>query len=269
VSQVPSIRRVVVPLDGSRASETALRPGAALANRLGADLQLLTARSRADSALAARYLERVEVPVTTANVEREVATGHTARQAIVSRLRHPSQLVCMATHGHTGLGEAVLGSTAEAVLRASTHPFILVGPRCRPQLRTEMNVLACIDGLEPASSLLGLARLARSLEAGVRVVTVTILADGLERDRLVRPELVDHLERLTEELAAQHVKADYEILAGHDIWPAINEAAELLPASLLAVTSHARSGLGRVLLGSEAMTIVRHGPIPVIVAHTP
>jgi nucleotide-binding universal stress UspA family protein len=265
----PRIQRVVVPLDGSRNSETAIGPGASLATRLGARLELLAARSRADTALAADYLERVEVSEAAGVVTREVATGKTALEAIVARVDDPTRLVCMATHGHTGLGEAVLGSTAEAVLHDSRRPLILVGPHCRAELAPAMKVLACVDAIEPAASLLPLAELVQALDAAIRVVTVTIVGDVVERDRVVQPDLVDHLEQLTDQLRGRSIKSDYEILGGHDIWPAINEAAEALPATLLAVTSRHRTGVGRVLLGSQAMTIVRHSRVPVIAAGTP
>jgi nucleotide-binding universal stress UspA family protein len=268
---VPRIERVVVPLDGSRASEAALGPGSALASRLDADLELLIAASRADAAFASAYLHGLEVGSAVKDVRREVATGRSAREAIVPRADDPAQLVCMATHGHTAVGDLVFGSTTEAVLRAVPRPVVLVGPHCRPLQRfaSEIRVLGCVDGTGHTLDLGAFVELVRALDASVRLVTVTIESDAIERDPVVHPDRVESLEQLAGELRQREVKADYEILAGHDIWPAINQAAETLPAGLLAVVSHVRTGVDRALGGSEAMTIVRHSRVPVIAHHVP
>ena len=55
-----------------------------------------------------------------------------------------ADLIVMSTHGRSGLGRLILGSVAEAVLRSTTTPILLVrasegaaggDPRCRPRYR--------------------------------------------------------------------------------------------------------------------------------------
>lgn len=43
----------------------------------------------------------------------------------------PDSMIVMATHGRGGLGRMLLGSVAEAVLKASANPVLLVGEHCR------------------------------------------------------------------------------------------------------------------------------------------
>jgi nucleotide-binding universal stress UspA family protein len=176
----------------------------------------------------------------------------------------------MATHGHTGVGDVMFGSTAEAVLRAAARPVVLVGPHCRPLdgFAADLKVLVCVDGSETSQSALTLAELASALRATVRLVVVSIVSDVVEIDPVVEPARVERLEQLTSEFRRRGIGADYEILSGHEVWPAINAAAAALPASFLAVVSHARAGVARVALGSEATTIVRHSPVPVVAIRT-
>jgi nucleotide-binding universal stress UspA family protein len=147
---------------------------------------------------------------------------------------------------------------------------VLVGPHCRPLdgFSADLKVLVCVDGSETSESALTLAELASALGATVRLVVVTIKRDVVDIDPVVEPAQVERLEQLTNEFRRRAIGADYEILSGHDVWPPIDAAAEALPASFLAVVSHARAGVARVLLGSEATTIVRHSPVPVVAVRT-
>ncbi len=51
--------------------------------------------------------------------------------------RQGADLVAMGTHGRTGLGQVMLGSVAEAVVRHATVPVLLVGPATREQLQSD------------------------------------------------------------------------------------------------------------------------------------
>jgi hypothetical protein len=53
-------------------------------------------------------------------------------QAIVADV--PEPLVCMTTHGRSGVAHTLFGSVAEDVLRRVGVPMLLVGPRVRLEL---------------------------------------------------------------------------------------------------------------------------------------
>jgi nucleotide-binding universal stress UspA family protein len=87
------LRRIVFPLESSAHSESALRYAMELAS---------AAKARLEDAAA------------------------------VAGTEPPLGLIVMATHGRTGLSQAVLGSTAHDVLRASDKPLVVVHPRSVP-----------------------------------------------------------------------------------------------------------------------------------------
>jgi nucleotide-binding universal stress UspA family protein len=140
--------RIVVALDGSAVSETALRTGAELARRLAVPLHLIRVadlsvipwgateaaeayaqlsremereRESAASYLegAARPLREEGLPVTT-----EVRSGFAALELIKAAM--PSDLLVIASHGRHGLARWFLGSVAEAVARKAAAPVLIV-----------------------------------------------------------------------------------------------------------------------------------------------
>lgn len=72
--------------------------------------------------LAARYLAGIDVNV-------RAAFGENAAEAIAEFVSEEKpDFVALSTHGRSGLGQALLGSTASAVIRHSKVPVIVVGP---------------------------------------------------------------------------------------------------------------------------------------------
>jgi len=141
-------KRVLVPVDGSRTANLGLREAIRLAGR-GSRLRLLHVldlarvlgtlmRARNSGELVAGLERKGERALSSA---RELAAKHGVRSesaivttpderaavAILDEARRwKADLIVMGTHGRRGLSRALLGSDAEAVLRASTVPVLLV-----------------------------------------------------------------------------------------------------------------------------------------------
>ncbi len=261
------IREVVVPLDGSVLGATALEPARAAALALGAPLRLITTRWDDDLGSPREYLDRAAARLG-GEVETAVIQDRGAAEAILLHADHSDTLVCMATHGRSGLGQAVLGSVTETVLSRAGHPVLLVGPQLQTRLSAlePANLLVAVDGSALSESIVPTAaEWAANLGLEVRVVEVTIPSVGL----LVRhPEQDAHrdVERVVEQLRALGVRADGEVLLGADPSEHIVDRATGWPATLVAIATHGRTGVSRVVLGSVAMKIAHGSPCPVLVA---
>jgi nucleotide-binding universal stress UspA family protein len=140
-----SIRSILVPLDFSKPSEKALQQAAALARQFGAKLTLLNvvepiampdfayyplmmendkvvagARKRLDQVWARQGIEQDLV-------EKVLVRNGPAHREITDAARSlKSDLIVIATHGHTGLAHVFLGSTAERVVRHAECPVLVV-----------------------------------------------------------------------------------------------------------------------------------------------
>ena len=265
---------IVVPLDGSPFSERALRPAVSIAARLPAARVLLLTCSPDDIDTAQRLLDdRAGLYSDVVDVEtRLVGSGDPAEVILATVATEPDATLCMATHGHGGLRSAVLGSVAKQVVCGSSRPLVLVGPHCRTALlpAERGRMLVCSDGSDFSDAIAPVAggwcdRL--GLEPWLTEVT------GPDEDpepahRLVPNREVEAAQERLDDLSARLVTATASartrVLHGSP-GTSIAWFAERLPAALVAMATHGRSGLTRLTMGSVANEVIRHAPCPVLI----
>jgi nucleotide-binding universal stress UspA family protein len=90
--------------------------------------------------------------------------------------------------------------------------------------------------------------------------------EALWRDELA--EAADELDRTAAALAGAGAVVDKRIEVG-EVAHTICAIAESLPADVVVVGSHGRSGLKRLFLGSVSEHVVRYAPCPVLVVREP
>jgi nucleotide-binding universal stress UspA family protein len=152
--------RIMVPLDGSQLAERALPYAAELAQKYHGQLFLLMAvtpsteilrematetavtapelltdiahqRFETESDAAHAYLGRIKAHSTPADLDtRMLVVEGTPEHVILHEAQEANvSLIVMATHGRSGLGRLVNGSVADAVLRQSEIPVLLIRPQ--------------------------------------------------------------------------------------------------------------------------------------------
>ncbi len=144
-SRVIRLKQILVPIDFSESSKQALNYAIAFARQFQAPLTLLhvVEFSMVGSDLGAIELSRIEADfVENATrqldswVEREVGSRATAQPMVRSGRPYaeivdvaeslPTDLIIIATHGHSSLAHVVLGSTVERVVRHAPCPVLVV-----------------------------------------------------------------------------------------------------------------------------------------------
>ena len=126
-----SLSSIVVPIDGSDLSKTALPVGEQLARALGSTLTLLTSGwgSTVEELQAGLDAEAAKLDVPTAV---SVVPDTFPATAIAHAVAGTDDAVVMATHGRSGIGKALLGSVAEDLLKVTERPVLLLGPSANP-----------------------------------------------------------------------------------------------------------------------------------------
>jgi nucleotide-binding universal stress UspA family protein len=252
---------VIVPLDESSFAETALGPAEEVAAAEGAPLVLL---SVCDVDETRAYLHEVAGARSVAtSIETVRALDVSAGEAIAAKVAaRPDALLVMATHGRTGVRRAVLGSVTEDVLRAVDQPVLLTGPGYEGAGRlVGGRMLVALDGSDRAETILPHAvDWAKAFDMDLWLATVQPpvaspagLADS------------NYLARLARDLDRQVPKVNWDTLHGAHPAAELADLAARLGASCVAVTTHGRSGLARVAVGSVAMDLAHRSPVPVLV----
>jgi nucleotide-binding universal stress UspA family protein len=266
------INTVVVPWDGSPASSAALEPGRALAASSGATLRLVCAAAGVDAGELDEIragLEQLAAESGASRVETALVVDRDPVKLILAEGRDEGTVVCMATHGRGGLVRLALGSVAQAVLRGSERPLLVVGPSLAPGpwRFEEGEMLVTIDGSDASEAVVPVA--ANWAKAfGLRAWVVQVLSMP------VPP--ADDAQAVAESAGVRRVAArfdgrgvEWEVLHGPDPADALLDYAQQLPAVLIAMASHGRTGIARLALGSTAMRLVHGSRCPVLVTRSP
>jgi nucleotide-binding universal stress UspA family protein len=143
------LSRIVCPTDFSPTSSSATEYAATMADSFGAELVLLHVIPKMDYPLRSfgmasslqhiqeeldtRALESLEERVKTLkqslpNVTMRVVVrrGDAHEVTLECAKEEAADMIVMGTHGHTGITHALLGSTAEKVVRLATMPVLTV-----------------------------------------------------------------------------------------------------------------------------------------------
>ena len=144
-------KRILVPLDGSELAERALRPALQLAEKFEALVTLLRVIALDDSTAVAAasgpqflhlrdlreaqdrteceaYLSAIQAKCQAAPiiVATRVSFGAAPEMIVQVADQAGVDLIVMSTHGRSGLNRFLYGSVAEAVLRGTQLPLLLI-----------------------------------------------------------------------------------------------------------------------------------------------
>jgi nucleotide-binding universal stress UspA family protein len=294
-------RSILVPLDGSAFGEQALPLALGIARRAGAQLHLAHVHvpilspgadnvMRLDETIDAAKHARESVYL--AALVRRIQTNYqlTATAAmldgpIVDALHcyataSKIDLIAMTTHGYGAAARFWLGSNADRLMRRAPVPILLarsqelmLDPAHEPVLK---HILITLDGSTLAETILPHAIALGTLSQVAYTLLLVVddrpgndaaeryTADGgeqaLARNR-ARGQA--YLDRVAAGMRAEALRVQTDVLVGSAA-PAILKYAREHAIDLIALATHGRSGMARLLLGSVADKIVRGAELPVL-----
>ena len=159
-------KRLLVPLDGSRFSSRVLKYASEIAHRFGAEailiqvvkpatpvatttgmapgiaspstaeltVQVALEEDKRNTARAKRYLSGKVREIRSRDIKAsyQVVVGDPAQSIIMDfAQKEHIDLVVMSTYGKSGLKRAIMGSVADAVIRESGKPVLVIRPRTK------------------------------------------------------------------------------------------------------------------------------------------
>lgn len=280
---------IIVPLDGSELAERALPYTRALATALRAPVVLVTAIGSTDvrEELArslrlhesergyfSSYLGAVADRLALSGTKTAVHVGDAADVILNTANEYRAQMIIASSHGRSGLGRWMYGSVASALVRSSTVPLLLVGKEVEARGEDRAHIrkmMVPLDGSPTAEAALTPAKpLAEALETSMTLVRAVPWA----ADRYVylppypySAELEGELETAGREYLEKvqrdiDMETEIAVVRGQPADALMTYVADN-DVDLVVMTTHARSGLARIALGSTADRML-HGKAPVL-----
>jgi nucleotide-binding universal stress UspA family protein len=282
-------RAILVPVDGSPLGERPLPYVRLIARAAGATIKLIDVLPRSGEARAQRDAGEVQLhhAVETyladlvrraagdLDVETIVVEGDPATEIVQAAQEGQADLIVVSTHGRSGFGRWIYGSVADALLRQAPTPVLLVPAGRRfhwPDSRSPRSLVP-LDSSAFAEAVLDPAdELAETLRAELVLV------------RVVEPRLTTYVDPTghalvdpTQELAgaaaylegiATRLRSRSRVVGTMEDFGGVAEgilnAARESEADLIAMTTHGRDGLSRVVLGSHASSLVQRADVPLL-----
>jgi nucleotide-binding universal stress UspA family protein len=288
-----SIRRILWPTDFSQGSERAFPHAAALAHWHDAELHVVNVREggtdvRRDMAeqfplstgTLGNLLNDADPPSRPVDLDalalqQEQIDAPSPGEAIVAYAEdHDVDLIVAGTHGRRGLQRMLIGSVAEEVIRTAPCPVLTVRAGDTPASAWNVrNILAPVDFSEESTLAVRHAK-ELALTYGAQITLLHAVEEvmypsayGMEMADVPGPEVIERVERslanmARDEIGYEHVTVETALGYAPSV---ILEYEEENDVDLTVISTHGRTGLERLLLGSVAERVVRRASAPVFV----
>jgi nucleotide-binding universal stress UspA family protein len=262
------VKSLVVPVDGGEVAERAVPVAASLARRADAEVVVVLASApgrdtEGDETYLGMVVDRFPTSVACRRIL-DLGDGDVAQVILEEAAAAPDAVVVMATHGRTSMGELVVGSIADDVLREATVPVVLVGPHCGPATDLGGRFVVAVDGSDRDEVLIDAAARWAAATSASAVAVHVVVPSGI--DAGIAVGVGDHVARDAAEAMRRRgtLATDVTVLEANAASGIVQYAADHLATAVL--IGHRRRGrIGRVVLGSQALGVVRHARCPVVV----
>jgi nucleotide-binding universal stress UspA family protein len=276
-------RIILVPLDGSKEAEAILPEVQQLATiwdqvhllhvvppiptPVGMPVQQVL--GFLDRALAYLQITRVKWLPDQPGVDL-VRAGDPGQEILGVALEKNVNIIAMATRGRSGLQRFLLGSVASEIVRKSQLPVLLARPDLRILARPIQKILLAVEGTEaPADLLETVKSLAGTAKADIILFhAVPPVQDPAPQWAPPVPLSIlngpgHRLQELADRLEQQGYAAWPVVCQGPPVEEILGHAARL-DVDLIAMATHARTGLERIFEGSVAEGVLKHAAVPVL-----
>lgn len=303
-------KTILLPLDGSDFAEHAIPMALAIARRSGSEIHVVSTvvplspvyvsapgdgqifdasaiekEQREDLDDYLRDIAQRLRTVTDANISTDVLFGEAGDAIVEAAEQRAADLIVMATHGRSGISRSWLGSVAEAVLRGTALPVLLVRPQSDQKFSLDETiavgtVVTPIHESPFSESILPhAARLADVFGAELRLLEVIVplevrsrVTAALVREVDARPQIKaatirsqGYLSAIAAKLRKDATQVSTTVTTAPHAAGAILDLAHERTDSVIAMATHARGAVGRVLFGSVTDKVVRSSTAPVLV----
>ncbi len=270
--------RIVVPLDGSDIAEAALPAAIEIARVLGSRIILLNVcnMSKEECDVYQDYLD-MQAKKVAGQIERKADTvivkGNAADEIVNYIDKNKIGLTIMGTHGRSGISQWAIGSVAEKVVREANQPILLMRSQEKCTVSDEgilNRIIVPLDGSERGEAALPYVEEIARVSHG-EIVLLHILekqyhfataADSYvqipytaEEMKPIKAEVQAYLDKVSQRLLAKGLHVRSEMLEGKPAEAIITFSGKT-GINMIAISTHGRTGLSRVVFGSVTDKVI-------------
>ncbi len=290
------IKTILVPLDGSELAEQVLPYASEIARRAKADVLLLTSIQpvgiwdatatainwEREERVAHEYLdaqkERLQAAGVKVRVKRE--HGEAAAGILETAEAENVSLIAISTHGRSGITRWLFGSVADRIVQSSHVPLLMIRPDDKaPASPVFEKLLVPLDGSEVAASVLPFVEeMAKLFGASLVLYHAVPPISAYPGFETVNPQLDGQVLQEMQQQAKELLSSTARELEGRGLHATVAvsidlavdgilHAAKETGADLIAIGTHGRSGIGRMVMGSVANAVMRRSELPCLLVH--
>ncbi|HYU52140.1 MAG TPA: universal stress protein [Gemmatimonadaceae bacterium] len=294
---------IMVPTDGSGFDREAIRVALRIAERSDAKVRLVRVLSTASLFGVAAASEGTAIAAEVVQSERDKALSELYALAAECRSmskgdisvdlhsgpvadvlehyaqRHDIDLIVISTHARSGISRLSLGSVTDWLIRHTSIPVLVVKPPTsylNPQVGEAFKrVVVPLDGSTLAEQILPRILTLARLEDAELILLHVLPAPSLSQKEIAdlnpawwKPDIEvakDYLIRMARMVRRNGVPVRTEIVINENVANAIADFASHERADLIAIATHGRGGVARMLRGSVADAIMHSGRASMLV----
>ena len=290
-------QKILVPLDGSALAEVVLPYAEELVSCLPSALVLLCVCDAAQRQEQQEYLEGVVQKVKQCGEEyRQRYPDVAVEEPVVEIIMldgNPSEVITdyveenaidltmMATHGRSGISRWAMGSVADKVIRGVTCPICLIRARgSHDEVRTDSlarRIFVPLDGSGAGEAALPYVE-AFAEKLGTEVVLFQSVdkrdecsgeVNWMELRNTIERNAKIYLRKVEANLFSKGIAVRTMVEFGGNPAREISELANRTMSTMVAMSTHGRSGVDRMVFGSVAEKVLRTGSIPILLIRAP
>jgi len=238
------------------------------------------------------YLEKIASQLREGGheVQTKVIEGNHPATQIVREAEHDPLLsmIAMTTHGRRGVLHWLFGSVAVELVQVTPRPLLLLRPQESDRLfsmedfkaASYQNIVVPLDASTFAEQALEQAsELALAMDVTLHLISIvppshllpfhihkeeesrTLMRAALHQTAVNRRE--QYLIQKAEQFKEQGIRVHTQVVTGHPAEEILHVCTQN-EQTLLVMTTHGRTGLRRIVLGSVAMKVVQEAHVPVL-----
>jgi nucleotide-binding universal stress UspA family protein len=276
------MKKILVPVDFSKTSITALDTAYEIAKKAGAEIALLHVVEEAgnssfnaegqideadweDKLFTYKLLEKskkqleklvLDPKYNDVKVEGSVRVGNAFHGITTIIAEQKVDLVVMGTKGVNTVSEMIIGTNTERVVRHAKVPVLTVQKKpAKPDFKNIVYATSMAGDEEVFSRIVKRAQ--QLYGATIHLVRINTPSD-FQKDQVVREYMEKFAKKLQLKNFTINIYNDFSTEEG------IVRFADFVNADMIAMATHGRTGFAHVIAGSVAEEVVNHSKRPVL-----